>query len=113
MSNGYIDNQFLDEPDDAYDQERYEAEEAYEAAYQYEEALAIIAGVIPADAAAIERAKEYYGPVSEQEIREYAEKNCSYCRQAKESGDDGMPRHFASAYCQSGRRSHCTCDTCF
>jgi len=75
MSDGYIDNQFLDEPDDAYDQERYEAEEAYEAAYRYEFALAIIAGVVPADAETIRKAKEFYGPVSLEEIGRYRKSN--------------------------------------
>jgi hypothetical protein len=36
---------------------------------------------------------------------------CAYC---DEHGDDPMmPRHMASSRCESGKRPHCTCDTCF
>lgn len=27
--------------------------------------------------------------------------------------DDMMPSHTASDRCESGKRNHCTCDTCF
>jgi len=37
--------------------------------------------------------------------------NCEYCKKIAASGFG--PSHFASANCQSGRRNHCTCDTCF
>jgi len=36
---------------------------------------------------------------------------CSYCD--KWGDDPMMPSHTASARCESGRRPHCTCDTCF
>jgi hypothetical protein len=36
---------------------------------------------------------------------------CAYC---DEWGDDpNMPYHEASTRCESGKRPHCTCDTCF
>ena len=36
---------------------------------------------------------------------------CSYCDQY---GDDPMmPSHTPSSRCESGKRPHCTCDTCF
>lgn len=36
---------------------------------------------------------------------------CSYCEQNK--GASMMPSHDASLRCESGKRPHCTCDTCF
>jgi hypothetical protein len=36
-----------------------------------------------------------------------------YARIDTMPGDVFMPRHKASVRCRSGRRSHCTCDTCF
>jgi hypothetical protein len=36
--------------------------------------------------------------------------DCNYC---KTYGGGMMPPHFASPYCQSGGRNHCTCGTCF
>ena len=38
--------------------------------------------------------------------------SCSTCDEIKTSGGFG-PRHEASPNCQSGKHSHCTCDTCF
>jgi hypothetical protein len=37
---------------------------------------------------------------------------CEYCKKIAASGGFG-PSHFASPNCQSGRRNHCTCSTCF
>ena len=37
--------------------------------------------------------------------------DCSYCNEHKPG--DMMPPHDASARCESGKRTHCTCDTCF
>lgn len=37
--------------------------------------------------------------------------DCSYCMDCMD--DSMMPSHNASSRCQSGGRSHCTCDTCF
>ena len=36
---------------------------------------------------------------------------CAYCD--KWGDDPMMPRHSASERCESGKRPHCTCDTCF
>lgn len=36
--------------------------------------------------------------------------NCKYCQNSKGTMH---PNHFASSRCESGRRNHCTCDTCF
>lgn len=36
---------------------------------------------------------------------------CSYCD--KYGADSMMPAHDASPRCESGKRPHCTCDTCF
>lgn len=36
-----------------------------------------------------------------------------YARPDKMPSDVWMPRHKASASCQSGKHAHCTCDTCF
>lgn len=36
---------------------------------------------------------------------------CAYCD--KWGDDPMMPRHTASEHCESGKRPHCTCDTCF
>lgn len=36
------------------------------------------------------------------------------CKTCDEAGpNDFMPPHDASAHCESGKRPHCTCDTCF
>ena len=37
--------------------------------------------------------------------------DCSYCAKFKPGAM--MPPHDASPNCESGRRNHCTCDTCF
>lgn len=43
--------------------------------------------------------------------------DCDYCRHEFYARDNPVhvfaPRHTASSRCESGRRSHCTCDTCF
>lgn len=36
-----------------------------------------------------------------------------YARTDTMPADVWMPRHQASSRCQSGKRAHCTCDTCF
>jgi len=44
---------------------------------------------------------------------------CAMCRDEFYSRTDTMPcdvfapRHKASSRCESGKRPHCTCDTCF
>jgi len=39
--------------------------------------------------------------------------DCKYCQECKEKGDTAMPPHNASINCQSGKKDHCTCDTCY
>jgi hypothetical protein len=36
---------------------------------------------------------------------------CAYCDANR--ADQMMPPHDASPRCESGKRAHCTCDTCF
>lgn len=36
---------------------------------------------------------------------------CSYCDEHR--NDSMMPSHTASSRCESGKRPHCTCDTCY
>jgi hypothetical protein len=36
---------------------------------------------------------------------------CSFCDKYRD--DPMMPPHTASDRCESGKHSHCTCDTCF
>jgi acyl dehydratase len=43
----------------------------------------------------------------------YAKPQVSDCDYCKEVSIFGGPGHFASGSCRSGRRAHCTCDTCF
>jgi len=43
-------------------------------------------------------------PMCQREIYEATERMPS---------DVFMPHHQASPYCKSGKRPHCTCDTCF
>lgn len=45
---------------------------------------------------------------------------CSECKAFYEAAKEGkmpydvfMPRHGASKECKSGKRPHCTCDSCF
>lgn len=38
--------------------------------------------------------------------------SCETCQHIKQEGGYGPP-HFASERCESGRRDHCSCDTCF
>lgn len=38
---------------------------------------------------------------------------CSMCDRFRTGDDPMMPHHEASDRCQSGKRSHCTCDTCY
>ena len=39
--------------------------------------------------------------------------DCAYCSAEKEAGNSFFPRHWASSRCESGKRSHCTCDCCW
>jgi hypothetical protein len=36
---------------------------------------------------------------------------CQYCDQCRD--DKMMPSHTASERCESGKRPHCACDTCY
>ena len=38
---------------------------------------------------------------------------CKFCDDRKAEGCTFFPPHNASPQCESGRRNHCTCDTCF
>lgn len=48
----------------------------------------------------------------------YIDKNCKTCQKEyypaiKEGRIAYGPKHKASERCESGKRPHCTCDTCF
>lgn len=36
-----------------------------------------------------------------------------WCEPCKRWQAQGGPAHYFSPYCRSGKRPHCTCDTCF
>lgn len=38
---------------------------------------------------------------------------CAYCDRMRAERTTFHPPHDASSNCQSGRRNHCSCDTCF
>lgn len=38
---------------------------------------------------------------------------CKYCDDEREAGNSFHPPHDASARCESGGHSHCSCGTCF
>jgi hypothetical protein len=38
---------------------------------------------------------------------------CKYCDELREDNDNFHPAHDASEFCKSGKRTHCSCDTCF
>lgn len=52
-------------------------------------------------------------PSNEQYIYMAAEGECVACDRARATNDQMMPSHTASTRCESGRRSHCTCDRCY
>jgi hypothetical protein len=39
--------------------------------------------------------------------------DCVYCDREKAAANTFHPPHDASENCQSGKRPHCSCDTCF
>jgi hypothetical protein len=47
------------------------------------------------------------------EIGKAPEGECAYCDRLRAERSTYHPNHNASPRCQSGRRDHCTCDTCF
>lgn len=38
---------------------------------------------------------------------------CSYCDSEKERNSSFFPSHKANPGCESGKHTHCTCDSCF
>jgi len=44
-------------------------------------------------------------------VRRRAVDGCDFCKDCQHEGM--MPYHDASPNCESGKRIHCTCDTCF
>lgn len=38
---------------------------------------------------------------------------CAYCDRERQAGSTFHPSHDASDRCESGKRPHCSCDTCF
>lgn len=38
---------------------------------------------------------------------------CSYCDSERAANNNFHPAHDASDRCESGKRDHCSCDTCF
>ncbi len=38
---------------------------------------------------------------------------CWSCDKERELGNNFHPSHDASERCESGKRNHCSCDTCF
>ena len=49
--------------------------------------------------------------VTEPPRRRSRVEDCTYC--AAHKPGEMMPPHDASPRCESGKRNHCTCDTCF
>ena len=41
------------------------------------------------------------------------ESTCRTCRETQRDPSHFGPYHDASPRCESGKRSHCSCDTCF
>lgn len=41
------------------------------------------------------------------------EGTCSYCDATRARGETFFPSHAVRSWCQSGKRPHCTCDSCF
>ena len=39
--------------------------------------------------------------------------NCEYCKEIKKREITFYPEHFAKPWCRSGKKEHCTCDSCF
>lgn len=46
------------------------------------------------------------------ERRKYAT-DCAYCDMIRTTAGGHGPYHDASHRCESGKHSHCTCDSCF
>jgi hypothetical protein len=41
------------------------------------------------------------------------EGECAYCDAERAKNNEYHPHHDASPRCESGKRPHCTCDTCW
>jgi hypothetical protein len=52
----------------------------------------------------------FFTPMDTRQQALFDEITCAYC--AKYAGQM-HPSHNASPMCKSGKRNHCTCDTCF
>jgi hypothetical protein len=66
----------------------------------------------------------YGGETREEQLRRWEREGmldpeCAFCQREVYAATDKMPedvfapRHKALETCRSGRRPHCTCDTCF
>ena len=46
-------------------------------------------------------------------VAQFAKPEVADCKACASSSVFGGPGHYASPNCQSGRRPHCSCDTCY
>jgi len=44
---------------------------------------------------------------------QYLDPDCPACQRRASGEDPHGPRHQPSDRCESGKRPHCTCDTCY
>ncbi len=51
--------------------------------------------------------------VTEEGVQQFAKPQVPGCRECEVYSVFGGPSHHASSFCRSGKRPHCTCDTCF
>lgn len=52
--------------------------------------------------------------VDERLVRDAARwPDCDECQRGLARDDRMLPMHTASEACESGKRAHCTCDTCY
>lgn len=50
-------------------------------------------------------------PEPKKHVHKMPRGECKFCD--AHGDNDMMPSHDASPRCESGKRNHCTCDTCF
>lgn len=52
---------------------------------------------------------------NEEKLRKYCEQfpDCETCKRKIETGNYAGPIHEPGANCRSGKRPHCSCDSCF
>lgn len=55
--------------------------------------------------------KQHFDPAKRR--HKLPEGECNYCDRERKTGTYFHPSHDPSSQCQSGKRPHCTCDTCF